>query len=147
MNEGGRKDLSVALVWSDDHMIEVECRLAFADCSGVACVYTTLADVQGFAKKLRSCVILPWTAEWRMGEGIAIRFNSVDHAGHIACQIHLATSANTGHRPEQVWKLSAEMEVYPAQILTFANDLAHMLVMGNKAVLHGRILEAPDGER
>jgi hypothetical protein len=140
MSEGGMKKLTVEFVWSDEHMIEVKCQVILGDWAGVACAYTTLADVQEFSEKFRLCgTTVPWNAEWRMIEGNAIRLYSVDRAGHMACHIHLATGSNIGPRPEQVWKLSAEMEVDPAQVLTFADDLAHMVVINNKAVLCGRL--------
>src|SRR4051812_16978883 len=136
--------LSLEVVDDDEHLIQVECRVAVGGWSAVARAYTTpdelraLASAAGqFAEALRGPV--EWEAGADNGIGlIGLRLYTIDRAGHIRCHVRLASDAPTSARPEEIWRFAAELPTEPGQVTAFARLLGGVAEdLRGQAVLDG----------
>jgi len=106
-------------------LIEVETSISVEKWSGVASAYTSPDDLAESAKKLAL-----W-AENPQGEQIVeagadtgigwlrLRFYCADLAGHVVCQVQMATNASSGDVRRLVLKAGTE----PGLIIRFATHL------------------------
>jgi hypothetical protein len=83
----------------------------------------------------------------RRGNGIgliALRFYQIDHAGHIAIHVQLASGAPTEHRPEQVSQLAVELRAGAWGVARFARQLAELArtQKGRASLATGQTTEA-----
>jgi hypothetical protein len=136
--------LLLEVVYHDEHLIQLECRVAVDGWSGVARAYSTqealgnLADVlEQFGQALRP------PADWEEGDDtgtglIALRFYTIDRFGHVGCQVRLASVTPTEHRPEQVWRFAAEVSTEPGLVVAFAGQLKRVArELHGQAILDG----------
>jgi hypothetical protein len=125
------REFTVAIVYCDEHLIEVEALVGTGDWCGCASAYTKSEHISTFAVALqRFADGLDSQAEFVAGADngiglVAFRFYRVDRSGHVACHVRLAS----GHlpndsRPEQVCRLSIEIAVETWAIIQFAKQLA-----------------------
>jgi hypothetical protein len=141
--DGLTNQLSLEVVYHDEHLIEVECRVAVGEWSGVARGYSTQRDLEGFASHLHQFgETLRGPAEWTAGDDsggmIALRFYTIDKSGHTRCHVRLATNPPTEHRAEEVWRFAAELPTEPGLVITFARQLKRVAaVLDGQAVLAG----------
>jgi hypothetical protein len=123
--------LSVAVVYVDEHLIQLEARVDAGNWRGRAQAYTVPEEVATFAKALQefaeAAVV---SAEFSAGDDngiglIGMRFYRIDRSGHVALYIRLAT----GHmppRPEQVSRLWMEVRAETWGVSQFAKQLAEL---------------------
>jgi hypothetical protein len=137
--------LSLEVVYDDEHLIQVECRVAVDDWSGVARAYTTQDDLRTFADVARRFgETSHGAAAWEAGADnsvgmVGLRLYTIDRSGHIRCHVRLASSAPTEHRPEEIWRFAAELPTEAGQVIAFARQLAHVAEeLRGQAVLEGR---------
>ena len=86
--------LSLEVVFEDEYMIEVECRVIIRDWSGVVSSYTTqqkLRDLAASAKQFgETHVPVAWEADEGNAIGsIGLQFYTIDRSGHIRCRVRL----------------------------------------------------------
>src|SRR5262245_61815230 len=121
--------LTLEVVYDDEHLIQVECRVAVGSWSGAARAYTTpdelraLAGAAGrFAETLGEPVA--WEAGRDYGTGlIGLRLYTIDRSGHIRCHARLASDAPTHGRPEEIWRFAAELPTEAGLVAAFARQL------------------------
>jgi hypothetical protein len=121
--------LTVRVVYDDlPDLVEIEARVLSGDWSGVTCVYASPSLLAEGARGLLAWTLSP-REEFILAAGadtgigwFQLRCYAVDRAGHLACHVNLATSAN-GDRPEQVWRLSLEIPAETASVERFARQL------------------------
>jgi hypothetical protein len=71
---------------------------------------------------------------------IGLRLYTIDRAGHLACHVRLAKATFTEHRPEEVWRFSAEMRTEVGQVEWFAQQLAKLAEKeSGEAILAGLV--------
>ena len=121
--------LTLRVVYEDlPDLIEVEARFAAGDWSGITRAYTGQVSLAEEARGL-----LAWTErpreEFALEAGsdngigwLSLRWYTIDRAGHLACHIRVATTAE-GSRPESVRRLSLEFRTEPALVELFARQL------------------------
>jgi hypothetical protein len=135
--------LSLRVVYQDEHLIQVQCCVTVDGWSGVANAYTTSADLsslastlQDFSSTLRGPVT--WEAGADNGIGfVGLRFYAVDRSGHIRCHVRLASQA-AAERPEEICRFAAEMPTEAGLIVAFVRQLTHVLTeFQGQAVLAG----------
>jgi len=69
---------------------------------------------------------------------LRLRFYTIDLAGHVVCQIQLATNEATKHRGKSVRRLSIEMPTEIGLIEQFARNLRSVVAqLEGEAVLQG----------
>ena len=123
--------IELSAIWSDEHLLELRCRVEVSKWSGVADAYTVPADVSSLAIDLERFASdlqaeLAWQAGADTGIGlIGLRFRTIDRARHVVCQVRLATRTATS-TPEESWHLSIEMQTEAEAMLRFARQLRHM---------------------
>jgi hypothetical protein len=89
MESGGAVDyLSLEVVYDDEHLIQVECRIAVRGWSGVARAYTTQDDLQTFAEVARRF------GETSQGQG-AWEAGADNSIGMVACDSTPLTARDT----------------------------------------------------
>jgi hypothetical protein len=127
------QELRIAVVYVDEHLIELEAVVHAGDWCGRARAYTVPPDIATFAVALQQFGSggssgAEFAAGADTGIGlIALRFYRVDRAGHIACHVRLATGGlPTGHRPEEVFRLSIEVRAEASAVDRFARQLSEL---------------------
>lgn len=135
--------LSLAAVYDDEHLIQMECRMAVGGWSGITRAYTNQNDLRTFAeaaeqfgKTLGSSIA--WEAGADAGIGlIGLRLYTIDRSGHIRCHVRLA-SDDTRHRPPELWHFAVELPTEAGLVITFALHLARVAEeLRGQAVLPG----------
>jgi hypothetical protein len=126
-------EITLAIVYVDDHLLELEAVVRAGHWCGRANAYTVPQDVATFADALHrfadgATPQAEFTAGADNGIGLlAMRFYRVDREGHVACNVRLATGRlPTDHRPEEVWRLSIEVEAESWAVLKFAQQLGEI---------------------
>ena len=125
--------VSLAIVYVDEHLIELEAAVESDHWSGRARAYTVPQAIEafGFALK-RFADAVDAVAEFEAGADtgiglIALRFYRVDRAGHIACHVRLVTGGlPNDFRPEEVFRLSIEMQTETWAVVRFARQINEM---------------------
>jgi len=118
--------VSMRIVYSDEHLIEVETSVSIRGWKAIARAYTSAAWLADEAKRLAA-----WSYHTEqptllevgdVSDGQAVlRFCRLDCAGHLACYVQLA-DRNTGPLPE-TWRIAIEMRTEPALVERFASEL------------------------
>jgi hypothetical protein len=136
--------LSLAVPYDDEHVIQVECRAAISRWSAVARAYTSREQLRAlgqitatFGESLKGPVT--WEAGADNGIGfIALTFYKIDRAGHIRCHVRLSSEGATRQRPEEIWRFEAELATEAADVTSFARQVV-CLAAGSqeRAVLSG----------
>jgi hypothetical protein len=126
-------EVSIAIVYVDEHLIELEAVVAGGHWCGRARAYTVPQDIEAFAIALeRFADAVDAVAEFVAGADtgiglIALRFYRIDRAGHIACHVRLATGGLPARcRPEEVFRLSIEVWTETWAVVRFAQQLSEM---------------------
>jgi hypothetical protein len=127
------QELSLEVVYVDEHLMELEATVCTGDWRGRAKTYTVPTDVAAFAAALqRFADGAAGAAEFTAGAGtgiglIALRFYRIDRAGHIAGHASLATDdVATDHRPEQISRLAVEFGAEAWPLSQFAAELGEL---------------------
>jgi hypothetical protein len=123
--------VTLAIVHTDEHLIEVEAIVSAGYWRGRASAYTVPQDLTEAAAALQrfadgSTSGAEFVAGAATGVGlVAWRFYRFDRAGHIACHFRLASGGvATEHRPEEVAQLSVEVRAEAGAVGQFARQLA-----------------------
>src|SRR6516164_9398121 len=123
--------LSLAIVYVDDLLVELEAVLKAGDWSGRARAYTGSQDIEAFGHALkRFADAVDASAKFEAGADngiglIGMRFYKVDRAGHIACHVRLATGGlPTNCRHEEVFRLSIQLETEAWAVIQFARQIS-----------------------
>jgi hypothetical protein len=126
-------EISVEVVYVDEHLIELEAIVRGSHWRGRASAYTVPEDIATFAAVLERFAAgavggAEFTAGADNGAGlIAFRFYRIDRAGHIACHVRLASGRlSTGHRPEQVSQLAVEVGAEAEGVGRFSRQLGEL---------------------
>jgi hypothetical protein len=126
-------EIAVAVVYADEHLIELEAVVGAGHWCGRASAYTVPGDIATFAVALQrfadgAAAEVEFVAGADNGIGlVALRFYRVDRAGRIACHVRLATgNLPKDHRPEEVCRLSIEVRVETWAVLRFARQLGEL---------------------
>jgi len=136
-------EITLAIAYVHEHLIEVEAVVANGAWCGRARAYTVAQHVAAFAVALRYFTEAVETkAEFSAGADtgiglIAMRFYRVDRAGHIGCHVRLATGGLPKDcRPEEVFRLSIEVQPEAWSVGQFASQLGEMArTQAGKALL------------
>ena len=126
------REVSVEVVYVDEHLIELEAQVGAGRWRGRACTYTVPLHIANFADSLLNFADGGPPAEFEAGADngiglISIRFYRIDRAGHIAGHARLALGrVSTNHRPEQVARLAVEFGAESWAIVQFAGQLAEL---------------------
>jgi hypothetical protein len=138
--------LSLEVVYDDEHLIQVECRVVVGSWAGTARAYTTPDDLRAFAgaagdfaESLREPV--EWEAGNDNGIGlIRLRLYTVDRAGHVRCHVRLASEAPTTGRPEEIRRFAVELPTESGLVAAFARQLGRVAEeLRGQAVLAGTL--------
>jgi hypothetical protein len=126
-------ELTLAVVYVDEHLIEMEAVVGTGQWCGRATAYTVPQDIAAFAVALQrfsggATAGAEFAAGADTGIGlISLRFYRVDRAGHIACHVRLATGLlPTHHRPEEVSHLSIEVRPEASAVDRFAREIGEL---------------------
>jgi hypothetical protein len=135
--------VSLAIVYVDEHLIQLEAAVRAGHWSGRARAYTVPESIAAFGIALkRFADAVDAVAEFEAGADtgigfLAIRFYRVDRAGHIACHVRLATSESNDCRPEEVFRLSIEVRTEAWAVVQFAQQIGEMArTQAGHALLH-----------
>ena len=126
------REVSIEVVYVDEHLIELAAVLGAGHWRGRATAYTVPADVARFADALLRFADGGSPAMFEAGADtgiglIALRFYRIDRSGHVACHARLASGgAPTEHRPEQVSQLAVEFGAEAWAVGQFARQLAEL---------------------
>jgi hypothetical protein len=125
--------LSLGVVYHDEHLIELRCRVAFNGWVAIARAYTTQGELRQFAASTKQFgETLKGPAELDAGDDnggglVALRFYVINRAGHIRCHVRLALGhVPTDHRPEEVWQCAIELPTEAGLVLNFGNQLKNV---------------------
>ena len=126
-------EIVVAVVYVDEHLIELEAVVGAGNWCGRGSAYTVPQDIATFAVALQrfadgASAKAEFVAGADTGIGlIGLRFYRVDRAGHIACHVRLATgSLPTDHREEEMFRLSIEVQPEAWGVIQFARQLGEV---------------------
>ncbi len=128
MESDNQPGLSLGVIWYDDDIIELECRVVYRGFSGVSTCYTIPENMIAFADSLDS---LAQTADGHAtfdagledgSKRIALRAYTIDLAGHLAIHVAMATDGYD-RRPEEVWRIELEMKTESWPMSKFAQQL------------------------
>ena len=120
--------LNLGVIWFDDDMIELECKVAYHGFQGVATCYTIQEDIIEFSGSLDQ---LAQSADGSVSfdsgledgsKSISLRAYPIDRSGHLAIHLRMATD-NHANRPEGVWRVELEMRVESSPLSRFASGL------------------------
>ena len=126
MRRSGR--LTLRLTYEDEHLVQLEARLAAGDWTGMSAAYTTLEDLVGAADRLQTFARhldgeASIVAGADNGTGmITVRFHTLDRARHLACAIALA-APTASNRPEDSTRLQIDLTTEPAALDRFIGEL------------------------
>ena len=140
--------VSLEIVYVDEHLMELEAAVNTGCWRGQARVYAVPQDHGTFAVELQHfCDAKVATAEFTAGADngmglIALRFNRIDRAGHMACYARLASRRL--HRTEQVSRLGVVFGAETWAILRFARQLTELSCKGSGRALWRSILMLSD---
>jgi hypothetical protein len=134
--------VALAIVYVDEHLIELEAEVRAGHWSGQARAYTVPENIGAFGIVLkRFADAVDAVAEFEAGADtgiglIAMRFYREDRAGHIACHVRLATHPPKDCRPEEVFRLSIELQTEAGAVVQFARQISEMAkARGGQALL------------
>jgi hypothetical protein len=126
-------EVTVEIVYADEHLIELEAFVSAGHWRGRARAYSVPQDIATFAYDLQrfssgTVTAAEFTAGADNGIGlIALRFYRIDRSGHIACHARLASGGvPTDHRPEQVSQLAVEIGAEAGAVQQFSGQLASL---------------------
>lgn len=126
------QELSIEVVYSDEHLIQLEAIVSTDGWRGRARAYTGAPDIAAFAAALSRFAngeqtSVGTTAGDDSGIGlIALRFYRIDRAGHLAGHIALASDVPDDHRPEQISRLAVEFSAEVWSLTKFAAELCEL---------------------
>jgi hypothetical protein len=130
------QEVSLAVVYNDEHLLQLEAVVKAGHWRGRARAYTVPNDIATFAVALQQFAGWPApSAEFVAGayDGfglIALRFYRFDRAGHIACHVRLASDGVPNeHRPEEVFRLAMEVKAESWAVGRFGKQLAELARM------------------
>src|SRR5262245_11821636 len=132
-------NLTVDVCYRDEHLLELRTRFATAEWCGSATAYTDKQSLFEFSSALVEFSRKPdRSVELEAGNDdgvgyLSLRFYAIDALAHIGCHLRLATTAETRHRPEEIWKLSIELRTELGSVESFARALALMAESGSGA--------------
>jgi hypothetical protein len=126
------REVSIEVVYFDEHLIELAAMIGAGHWRGRATAYTVQDAIAEFANALLLFAgggppaVFEAGAETGIGL-IGLRFYRIDRAGHIACHARLALGGvPTEHRPEQVSRLAVEFGMELSAVEKFARQLAEI---------------------
>jgi hypothetical protein len=126
-------EITVAVVYVDEHLIELEVVVGAGRWCGCASAYTVSEAIATFAGALqRFAEGVDSQAEFVAGADnggglVALRFYRVDRAGHVACHVRIAAGRlPQNHRPEEVCRLSIEVAAETWAVVQFARQLGEL---------------------
>ncbi len=125
-------ELSVEVVYDDEHLIELAATVAMGYWCGRSTAYTVPTDISSFAEALLQFADGGPPAAFVAGadNGIGLigcRFYRIDQAGHIAGHAQLASGrVSTNHRPEQVSRMAVEFGAEEWALIQFARQLKEL---------------------
>ena len=128
----GRNEIVLEVVYIDEHLIELQATVTVGKWGGQAQAYTTVNDLLAFVTKLEpfaeSLTSEPaFVAGAENGIGlVALRFYTIDRAGHAACRVQLASQTVTDHHREEVFKLTMEARLERMAIVRFTQAVRRM---------------------
>lgn len=128
-SEVRKEHFAVEVIYSDSDVVELRSHLDYQGWSGSADAYTTRADIREFVSDLRQFSDGKRDeASFRAGAGqgsgqIALRFYRYDAAGHVACQVRMATPTASDQRPEEVFSMELEAKTEVCLIDRFVPEL------------------------
>jgi hypothetical protein len=132
MNDDEMKPgLSIRVVWVDDDLIELACRLAYGRFNGESTCYTASPELRAFSDALAQfCLTATGQPTFESGlsdgsKACHLRAYSIDKAGHMAIHIKIATDKRTA-RPQSVARLELEMLVEAWSLSQFAEQLSRV---------------------
>jgi len=104
--EDAAYQVSLEVVYVDEHLLQLRCRVTVGEWSGQARAYTTQGAIRTLANDLRRFgESLRGQSRWEAGADngiglIGLHLYCVNRAGHIACHVRLASDTATEHRPK-----------------------------------------------
>jgi hypothetical protein len=126
-----KKGLEVCVIWIDDDLIELACKVAYGRYSGESVCYTNSPQLHDFADALTD-FCLKAEGEPRFHSGFADGSNAcdlhaytLDRARHMAVHVRMATDQLT-LRPQSISRLELEMLVEAWSLSQFAEQLRYM---------------------
>jgi hypothetical protein len=135
--------LAVEAVYLDGSMVQLETSFTSRHWSARATAYTQFEEVAGFATRLaRFAETLTGEVSFDAGRQdspigfLRLRFYSTGRTGHFACHLRLATDGPTQYRPEEIWRVSAELASEAAALDRFVAGLRRIAdAQSGRAVL------------
>jgi len=130
------RNLTVTIAYRDEHLIELQTNVVVGDWSASATAYTDRAALGEFARQLAHfSTNLANRVEFEAGDQsgtgyLFMAFYPVDSVGHLACNLRLASKTETIHRPEEVWRMSIEIQTEPGALDAFAAELGRLAANG-----------------
>lgn len=127
-----RNQMTLEVVYDDEHLIELKCRVMVEEWAAIGNAYTTWDDLRKFADDLtRFGETLQATDAWEAGYDngigfIGLRFYTIDRSGHMRCHIRLASASVPTDRPEGIWRFAVELPVETWQVITFARQCVQL---------------------
>jgi hypothetical protein len=130
MNAESPNRLTIEGIYVDGSMVELETFFHFRRWSARATAYTQFKDLALFANQLeRFAETLAGEAIFVAGDEnssvgfLALRFYPIGRTGRFACHLRLATNAASDSRPEEIWRVSAELKSTAAALDRFLEGM------------------------
>jgi hypothetical protein len=128
--EERRNQLSVAVVFTDEQLIQVRCHVAYEEWAATSKAYTSSNSLIQLAQSLdRFAQSATGEVAWQAGADngiglIALRCYPIDQSRHIRCHLRFSSdSVSSEHRPEEVWQFVAEFPTEAGLLGKFAKRL------------------------
>ncbi len=123
-----KRGLLLRVIWVDEDLVELACRLVYEGFAGESTCYTTSPQLHDFAEALGR---FSFTAEGQpsfdsgLGDGSKacdFRAYTIDNARHMAVHVRLATDKTT-ERSQSIARLEIELPVEAWSLSRFAEQL------------------------
>jgi hypothetical protein len=121
--------IRVRVVYHDVDLIELETDVRIHEWRGIGRAYASSVELPKQATALVQWSLNP-THELIISAGadtgigwLVLRFYVIDMAGHIACDVTIATPTPTYGQPHNVWRLSVQIPTEAGLLERFANEL------------------------
>jgi hypothetical protein len=121
--------IAIRVVYHDVDLIELETDVRIHDWRGIGRAYASSAELPNQAKALAQWTLNP-SGEIVIEAGadtgigwLVLRFHTIDMAGHISCDVTIATPCPTYGRPSEIWRLSVQIPTEAGLVERFAQEL------------------------
>jgi hypothetical protein len=135
--------ISIRVVYRDTDLIELETEARTENWCGVATSYTSADALRESAAELKQWTYKPdkpFIFESGADTGIGwlkLRFYTVDMAGHIVCDVTMATRS-ISRVSEDAWRFAVSFPTEPALIERFCRELISLAdTLDGEAILDG----------